>query len=211
MTNPLHRHLKLMTRYNKWAYKQIETYCVTNFTNNPEFYTTNTNIPFKTIRNTLCHLWLSEQLWLVRMIGGTHRDLLIPHSLPRTINIRDFSQYWQANTENEGNFEQFFDGLEMDNIFFALQSSAKDWERLVHTHHSDEHLTQSFEYSDTKGKKYSNIKSDIIGHVVNHSSHHRGQISGAFTQLCTNVDPVCLYLPYMLRAEAMKNEYNIAG
>ena len=198
-----------MSRYNKWAYKQVQTYCETNLANNPELYTTNTNIPFKTIRNTLCHLWLSEQLWLLRMINGTHRNLLIPHAPPRTINIMDFPQYWQTGNENEGNYEKFFEGLEIDTIFRALETSAKDWQRFVHTHDTDDELNETFSYSSTKGEKYINIKSDIIGHVINHSTHHRGQISGALTQLCTNVEPVSLDLPYMLRME--KIAQNVAG
>ena len=133
------------------------------------------------------------------MIGATHRDLVIPNLSLRRINIEDFSQYW----ENEGNFEKFFDGLQMENVFFALQSSATDWQQFIQTHDTDSRLQESFQYTSKKGTKYSNIKCDIIGHAINHSTHHRGQISCAFTQLCPNIEPVCLDLPYTLREESL--------
>ena len=40
-----------------------------------------------------------------------------------------------------------------------------------------------------KGEKIHDSRFAIIGHVVNHSTHHRGQISGAFTQLIDNAKP----------------------
>ena len=35
-------------------------------------------------------------------------------------------------------------------------------------------------YEDTEGRSYSNTLQDILFHIVNHSTHHRGQISVDF-------------------------------
>ncbi|MDO8549036.1 MAG: DinB family protein [Ignavibacteria bacterium] len=40
-----------------------------------------------------------------------------------------------------------------------------------------EKLTSIIKYRNTKGDEYQNRLSDIITHVINHSSYHRGQIA----------------------------------
>lgn len=38
--------------------------------------------------------------------------------------------------------------------------------------------TRVVEYKDMKGRVWSNVLADIVLHVVNHGTHHRGQVSG---------------------------------
>jgi len=42
---------------------------------------------------------------------------------------------------------------------------------------SDEQLGQKIGYKNLKGMPYENVLSDILAHLVNHGSYHRGQIA----------------------------------
>ncbi|MBX2977088.1 MAG: hypothetical protein KF721_13230 [Ignavibacteriaceae bacterium] len=45
---------------------------------------------------------------------------------------------------------------------------------------TEEKLTNLIEYSNLQGKKFSNRISDILIHVFNHATYHRGQIAQLF-------------------------------
>jgi uncharacterized damage-inducible protein DinB len=51
-----------------------------------------------------------------------------------------------------------------------------------------EDLDKIVEYKTPKGERYSNSIKDILFHIVNHSTYHRGQIAKEFRQ--KGVDPV---------------------
>eukprot|EP01083_Nonionella_stella_P106862 308808_1 len=195
----LKQHLLVSAKYNKWAHAQIGSFCTHHFQNNPEFYTRNVSIPFGSIRNTLAHLWLSEQIWYCRMIGGTHRNLKLSHTVPRSMDMQEFATYWTENHPNEGQWERFFDGIDNELLFQALSKSADNWIELVQVQTNDEELCQEFTYFDTSNKKCVYHQNVIVMHVINHSTHHRGQISAAVTQLLPDVQPILLDLPAWLK------------
>ena len=138
---------------------------------------------------------MSEQLWYLRMIGGTHRDLQLPYTPTRTIDLMEFSTFWIDGHENEGKFEIFFNKIDNELIFEALSKSSDNWIELIQIH-DDNELLQQFKYSDTKGKRYYGYTNIIISHVINHSTHHRGQISGVITNLSKDFKPIQLDLAY---------------
>ena len=43
-------------------------------------------------------------------------------------------------------------------------------------------LSQTIEYQNSKGNSYSNTIQDILFHIANHSTHHKGQIITDFRQ-----------------------------
>ncbi|BDQ03602.1 DinB family protein [Ignavibacterium sp.] len=43
-------------------------------------------------------------------------------------------------------------------------------------------LDEKIHYSNTKGQKFSNNILDILFHIINHSTYHRGQIASDFRQ-----------------------------
>ena len=201
----LKKQLQNIIEYNIWANKEIESYCLSNFGNNIELYTKDVKIPFNNIRNTLCHMWFAEQLWFTRMINATHRTLKIPYNTPRTITNKEFISYWKTGDPLEGRFDKFFDGIEIKHVFYALYNSNMNWSECVNIY-NDHELMAEFEYYDTKGRKYTSIRSDIITHIVNHGTHHRGQISGSFTQLLNDCKPINLDMPYWQRNKDIQTE-----
>lgn len=48
-------------------------------------------------------------------------------------------------------------------------------------------LNQAISYSNTKGKHYCNSVRDILFHIINHSTYHRGQIASDLRQ--HGIDP----------------------
>lgn len=48
---------------------------------------------------------------------------------------------------------------------------------------SEQELNQIISYSDSKGKPYENELSDLLFHLINHSTHHRSQIAARLREL----------------------------
>ena len=61
----------------------------------------------------------------------------------------------------------------------ALQSGWSDWARML----TDESANADFSYSDLKGNPWTQPIWTIVMHVVNHSTHHRGQVVGFIRSL----------------------------
>jgi len=49
-------------------------------------------------------------------------------------------------------------------------------------------MNQSIKYANSKGTKFTNLLSDILFHIVNHSTHHKGQIISDFRN--SGVEPM---------------------
>jgi uncharacterized damage-inducible protein DinB len=72
----------------------------------------------------------------------------------------------------------------------ALQQHWRDWAASL----SEDETDRELEYSDTRGRPWRNRLSDIVLHVVNHSAHHRGQVSGFLRALGRVPPPLDLIL-----------------
>jgi len=66
--------------------------------------------------------------------------------------------------------------LSIDECTKLSKQSTKDWIIIIESL-DEEKLSSIVKYRNTKGDEYQNRLSDIITHVINHSSYHRGQIA----------------------------------
>jgi uncharacterized damage-inducible protein DinB len=83
-----------------------------------------------------------------------------------------------------------------------LDSLAKEWPALQQRWRqwtdplSDQDVLRSIAYKDIKGNPYQNPLWQILLHVVNHATHHRGQVSGFLRAMGHTPPPLDLIAYY---------------
>jgi uncharacterized damage-inducible protein DinB len=100
--------------------------------------------------------------------------------------------------------ERLYGTVNITRSFLTPWSLAEIEEKLVDNHkgwlaflneYDEEGLNKIFEYKNIKGETCRNNLYDIIFHVINHSTHHRAQISKILRQH-EIVPPVMDYIAY---------------
>ena len=110
-----------------------------------ELYRRPTGVFFGSLHGTLNHLLVTDRLWLKRLTGsGDHPDRL------DTILFDDRQQLLRARIAEDARLERVVDDS------------------------SDADLTRPVAYQTTSGKPYSQPLQDILLHLFNHQTHHRG-------------------------------------
>lgn len=101
---------------------------------------------FPNLYATVLHIWDAESIWWQRMKG--HEQLVIP--------------------------SQQFNPAMKEAVNGLLQQSSlwKNWASEV----SEEELKKEFEYKNIKGESFRSITWQIVQHVFNHGTYHRGQL-----------------------------------
>jgi uncharacterized damage-inducible protein DinB len=127
---------------------------------------------FKSLHGTLNHLLVTDRIWLKRLTGqGEHPDKL--HAI-----IHD------------------------DKRMLALDRAEQD-ERIIKTIDDigREAFGANIKYANLSGHTFEQRRSDVLMHVFNHQTHHRGQ-AHCILSICTGVEPPSLDLLAMQRSIA---------
>jgi uncharacterized damage-inducible protein DinB len=111
---------------------------------------------FGSIAKTLLHLWDAEIVWLNRFEG---------------INLTE----WPSKKFSGGT----------DDLIQGYVASANAIKKFVETS-SDGKLQEKFSYKTMKGDPFQDVIEDMIYHVINHGSYHRGQIVTMLRELGVN-------------------------
>jgi uncharacterized damage-inducible protein DinB len=117
-----------------------------------EDFTSNKQASHGSIRGIIAHIAAAEWIWLERWEGSSPVGLL-PESEFETLEIAT-----QRLRKIDHDLQRFTNRLTQANL---------DGRR---------------GYKTTEGKAYSNVLSDMLLHLVNHSSYHRGQIATLLRQ-----------------------------
>ena len=117
-----------------------------------EVFTSNKQASHGSIRGIIAHIAAAEWIWLERWKGSSPAGLL-PESEFETVEIAT-----QRLRKIDHDLQQFTSAL------------------------TQADLDGSRGYKTTEGKAYSNVLSDMLLHLANHSSYHRGQITTLLRQ-----------------------------
>ncbi|MBQ4838508.1 DinB family protein [Pseudoalteromonas luteoviolacea] len=157
-------HFKLMAQYNLRMNKQlIEAASMISH----EQLTSDRGAYFGSILATLNHIIIADIIWLLRFAQHDKRyhslldlsDLPIPTKLDDTL-YKDFALYSPVRSR-------------IDNAILCWINDEVE--------ESDFHKT--LVYSDTRGQTSEREFSELVAHLFNHQTHHRGQLSTLFSQL----------------------------
>ena len=119
----------------------------------PEQFTRRIESSFTSVRDTVAHIYAADWIWYTRWNGQSPTSLLAYDAFPDVASIR---KVW---TELEGNVRPFVNGL------------------------GEAGVSRVFDYKLLSGAAGTSPFWEMLVHVVNHASYHRGQVTTLLRQL----------------------------
>jgi len=144
------RDLQTMIEYHYWARDRVFE-AVERLT--PEQYNRDLGSSFKSIRETLTHIYAAEWAWYMRWQGESPTALLPADRFP---DLAALEAVW---CEHEARMRAFVGGLD------------------------DGGVRRVIEYKLLSGQPGASPTWQMIQHVVNHASYHRGQLTTMLRQI----------------------------
>lgn len=142
--------LRALLDYHYWARDRLLD-AVDPLT--PDQFTRDMGNSFRSIRDTLAHLYFAEWAWNSRWHGHSPTSALPPEMFPDVAAVRS------AWIDQEATVRAFLESLGEDGI------------------------TRVIEYKLLSGQAGASVFWQMLQHVVNHASYHRGQVTTMLRQL----------------------------
>lgn len=124
-------------------------------------------------------------LEIIRKMNDGDLHFMIPERaiqlLSHTLNAQ---KIWNNRLEGKEDQVQVWKNLEIDD----LESIENDNFQRSLAILENEELDRTVNYKNSKGESYQSSVRDIIFHVINHSTYHRGQIATEFRK--QGIDPI---------------------
>ncbi|KAJ3408957.1 hypothetical protein HDV05_004671 [Chytridiales sp. JEL 0842] len=178
--------LELFAKYNIWAFEKLFQESTSQLSLE-KYHCQSDCLCFRSIHGTLGHLYVGQALWLARMKDEDTSDLMKYFFVEKLYADRDVPQesiHWEIEGETRESLQ--------DKI---LQNSKELLEYVQSL--TKEELESGFGYARGKDQRVEfRCRAEVLLHVFNHSTHHRGQITSACFQL--GLKPPSLDLFYML-------------
>jgi uncharacterized damage-inducible protein DinB len=183
-----------MAIYNRWAYRQLYSKLDEHISD--ENYRADSGLFFRSIHGTLVHLLLSNKIWYARFATSSSypmHDEQYPHEV---------NSYWER-PPNEWE-EAVTDRKELRQRIMVECDRWIDYVKQL----DPESLMkeETFTRQDTKGIPRERSRVEALDHVFNHNTHHRGQITAAYTKYAGRDTSPVLDLAAM-----PKDEYNLTN
>ncbi|CEO98263.1 hypothetical protein PBRA_006377 [Plasmodiophora brassicae] len=163
--------IRRYARYNVWATDRL----LAALQALPDDkYHGHASLCFRSIHGTLNHLVLADQLWLSRFKGVDQDERILSYwDRPDTVLYAkpdDERIYWEDNIPSR------------DGVADAIRISTSAILEFVEGLPDDVNLGGPFTYKRRGAMVTKPHMGAVLMHVVNHGTHHRGQITAACTQ-----------------------------
>jgi uncharacterized damage-inducible protein DinB len=158
---------RLLYDFNAWANQRTLDACAAL---TPEQFARDLSSSFKSVRDTLAHVYGAQWIWLERWHGRT------PTAFPVSADFPDLESTRRRFAEVDSNL-----------VDFAASLNAGDIQRVV-------------EFKTMAGQPFAQPLWQMLQHVANHSTYHRGQIATMLRQLGTKATSTDLIAFYRERA-----------
>ncbi|KAI8929407.1 DinB family protein [Entophlyctis helioformis] len=174
-------------KYNLWAYERL--FQSLDKLSDAQF-TAHAGLAFRSIKGTLGHLLVADELWYKRMTGKFDR-------------ANELGEYWRhdnlyakqlgdAAAADEG---IYWESVEADRSRLKERILAQAGLLIKHIEDMPSFDAEKLlVYKTSSGADRSQEFGKAYIHVVNHATHHRGQISAAVTRF--GLDPPVMDLTY---------------
>jgi len=136
--------------YNSWANHRAVEACAAVA---PEQFTRDLGSSFRSLRDTLAHIYGAEWIWLERWHGRN------PTGLPSSTDFPDFETTRRRFVEIDRNL-----------VDYVASLTAGDLQRVI-------------EIKTTAGASHAQPLWQMLQHLVNHGTYHRGQVTTLLRQL----------------------------
>jgi len=163
-------YLRLLLDYHYWARDRILEAAAAL---TPDQYARDLGSSFKSVRDTLVHLYSAEWAWYQRWQGVSPTAMLPVDQFPDVPTLR------AAWVEHEARVRAFVN---------AMDEAA---------------INRVYEYKFLDGSARSSVFWNMLTHLVNHGSSHRGQVTTMLRQLgAAPAKAMDMIVFYRVRAEA---------
>jgi len=161
---------RLLYDYNSWANQRTLDSCAAL---SPEQFTRELGSSFKSVRDTLAHIYGAQWIWLERWHGRVPSG-----GLPSPADFPDFETVKRRFAEIDRNL-----------IDYVASLNADDIQRVM-------------EFKTLAGVPFAQPLWQMLQHVANHSTYHRGQVTTLLRQLGAKAAATDLIFFYRERAAA---------
>ncbi|MDE3108651.1 MAG: DinB family protein [Acidobacteriota bacterium] len=159
--------IRLLYDFNAWANNRTLDACAAL---TPEQLTRDLGSSFKSVRDTLAHIYGAQWIWLERWHGR------IPSGLPSAADFPDLEVLRRRFAEIDRNLVDYAASLTSDDLQRAIS------------------------YKTTAGSPQTQPLWQMLQHLANHGTYHRGQIAAMLRQLGTKASSTDLIGFYRERA-----------
>jgi uncharacterized damage-inducible protein DinB len=164
--------IRLLYDFNAWANHRTLEACAAL---TPEQFTRDLSSSFRSVRDTLAHIYGAQWIWLERWHGRA------PVALPSAADFPDIDTVRRRFVEIDRNLVDFAASLNADDLQRAIQ------------------------FKTMAGTPNAQPLWQLLQHVANHSTYHRGQVTTLLRQLgakATSTDLIAFYRERATQANA---------
>ena len=160
----MREHFRTLARYNRWADARL--YAAAGSLSEEE-YRADRGVFFRSVHGTLNHLLVVDRLWLARITG--ERDPDAPVRLDAILH-EERDALAAARAREDERIEAVVDGLDGTRLAAPLR------------------------YRTTLGWEHEQPVAEVLAHMFNHQTHHRGQAHAGLAGRGREAPPMDLVL-----------------